>query len=184
MDCQIPVMSLPHRLRVTPASLAGGAPYWNDFTWNPVEGKVALCWAGSPTHENDAYRSLPVGVVQELMARCGDVAWQSVQLGPRAEEAGLPVPDLPDMLATARLLATCRALVTVDTAVAHLAGAMGIPCFLMLAAFADFRWGLDSTITPWYRSVSLYRQTKVGEWDLVFDEVAKDLALMLRKEAA
>lgn len=174
MDYQVPVMSLPHRMRARPTlPLSEGIRTRDGYN---RDAPVGLCWAGSPTHENDVYRSLPVGFVQDLMARCpADTTWQSFQLGARAEEAGLPVPTFEHFGATAYALLGCRLLITVDTAIAHLAGMYGVPCWLMLSALPDFRWMLERSDTPWYPSVRLYRQAKVGDWSDVFDRIAADL---------
>lgn len=195
MDCQVPAMSLPYWMGARPdGKLWKGHAYATPslpsparaHDWGgdgsvqivtPPNGPIGLCWAGSPTHENDVYRSLPVGFVQDLMARCpADTPWRSFQMGPRAAEAGLPVPAFADFGATADALFACRLLITVDTAVAHLAGMYGVPCWLLLSGLPDFRWLLDRRDTPWYPSVRLYRQAAVGSWTDVFDQVAADLA--------
>lgn len=80
-----------------------------------------------------------------------------------------------DWLDTAERVQALDLLVTVDTAIAHVAGGLGVPVWILLAAIPDFRWGLTGTTTPWYRSATLYRQEKVGDWRPVLERVAADL---------
>jgi hypothetical protein len=84
--------------------------------------------------------------------------------------------DLGDFADTAALIACCDLVVAVDTAVAHLAGALGKPLWLMLPRFCDWRWMNDRTDSPWYPSATLYRQTAFGDWAGVVDQIAARLA--------
>jgi len=141
--------------------------------------RVGLCWAGSASHRNDAVRSLTPGCLAPLLAVPG-VEWVSVAKDawtPEIGAAGLPdgLDGCKDWLDTAERLTTLDLLVTVDTAVAHVAGGLGVPVWLMLAAVPDMRWMLDRSDTPWYTTARLYRQQVVGEWMPVIHEVAADL---------
>jgi ADP-heptose:LPS heptosyltransferase len=121
---------------------------------------------GNPVHGNDANRSLPAEAEAELHALPGDV----VALAP--EETG--AADFAD---TADLIAGLDLVISVDTAMAHLAGAMGKPCWVLLpAAWQDWRWLRGRKDSPWYPSLRLYRQRTAGDWREVLDEVRRDLA--------
>jgi ADP-heptose:LPS heptosyltransferase len=90
--------------------------------------------------------------------------------------SGLPDPlgGSMDVVATARLVAGLRRVVTVDTMVAHLAGALGRPVHLLLKAEADWRWGREPR-TPWYGSVTMHRQTRAGDWSAALDSLSAAL---------
>jgi len=146
--------------------------------------RIGLVWAGRASHPQDFARSAPLAGLAPL----GDVAgvcWVALQLG--GAEAALggsfwraPVvnlgPEIAGFADTMAILDELDLVVTVDTAVAHLAGAMGRACWLMLARPADWRWGLNGSGTACYPSLRLFRQRRAGEWDCVAREVAAALA--------
>jgi ADP-heptose:LPS heptosyltransferase len=105
------------------------------------------------------------------------VAFVNLQVGPRATEAGLPdlSPLLTDFAATAALVATLDLVISVDTAVAHLAGAMGVPLWVLLSDVPDWRWHMDRDDSDWYASARLYRQSAPGDWDGVIRRVVAAL---------
>jgi hypothetical protein len=130
--------------------------------------QAGLCWAGEPGYAQDAERSMPIGTLAPLLTR-PEVDWFSLQVGMRASDAdsyaGLRKPDPPliTYADTADLMAQLDYVVTVDTSVAHLAGLLGIPTYLLLQLDSHWRWGLYET-TPWYPSMRLIRQSVLGEW--------------------
>jgi hypothetical protein len=143
--------------------------------------KVGLCWVGSKSHKNDAMRSLPKESLIPLAAVEG-VEWVSLARDawtPELGRLGLPngLEGCEDWLDTAHAIQGLDLVVTVDTAIAHLAGGVGVPTWILIAAVPDFRWMLDRSDTPLYRSVRLYRQTIAGQWGPVVERVAADLAL-------
>lgn len=147
---------------------------------------VGLCWAGSKDHRNDAMRSIPRSALLPL-STVPHVSWWALAKDAYTDQlaaAGLPngLDGCTDWLDTAERITgqhpgfpALDLVITVDTAIAHLAGGLGIPVWICLAAVPDFRWGLKTFTTPWYRSARLYRQTIAGEWGPVLDRIAFDL---------
>jgi hypothetical protein len=148
--------------------------------------RVGIVWAGSATHGNDHNRSLPMSHLAALIGGA-DVEWVSLQLGSRGADIAqldAPVrrrvldatPLIEDFGDTAHILARCDMLVTVDTAVAHLAGALGVSTLVMLPYVPDWRWQLARKDTPWYQSVRLVRQPMAGAWEHVIEEVHRAIS--------
>jgi hypothetical protein len=145
--------------------------------------RVALVWAGRPTHKNDKKRSLKLSQFAPVFAR-DDVAVFTVQKGEQIAQAGgyygrAPLvnlgPEIEDFLDTMAILKHVDRLVTIDTSVAHVAGASDIPTSIVLPYAPDWRWLLHREDTPWYPSVRLYRQATPYQWDEVIRRVAADL---------
>ena len=137
--------------------------------------RSVVAWAGNPAHSNDRRRSLPPDAVARLVAAPGSRS--TFRLDRAAAETGLPdlSPLLTDYAETAALIANLDLVVTVDTSVAHVAGALGVPCWVMLPFAPDWRWMLGRDDTPWYASLRLFRQPAPGDWDAVIDAVAAAL---------
>ena len=154
----------PARVAFWRAALAGGPA-------------VGLVWAGNPAHANDARRSLPQAALAPLLQVAG-VRFVSLQHDAAAVPSGVTdlAPQLTDLAETAALLQALDLVITVDTAVAHLAGALGRPAWVALPHAPDWRWLLGRDDSPWYRSVRLFRQPGPGDWD----GVVADLATALR----
>lgn len=187
-DFQVPLMSLPLRLHPTP--FAPDTPYLAPITadaarWSELLGprscrRVALVWAGSPTHRDDANRSLPPERLGALDGVAG-IEWFSLQVGPAAPglaRSGLGrVRDLSgqlgDLADTAAVLSRMDLLITVDTAVLHLAGAVGITAWGLLPFAPDWRWLRDRPDSPWYPSLRLFRQSRRRDWDSVMARVGE-----------
>jgi tetratricopeptide (TPR) repeat protein len=183
-DCWLDQMSLPLKC-ATEADcipLSGGylsADPARQAAWSaalPDGCKVGIAWAGNPLHSNDSRRSLPYAALQRLLSAPG-IQFVNLQLGPRADEAGLAALPLPltDYGETAALIANLDLVVTVDTSVAHVAGAMGTRCWVMLPFAPDWRWRLNREDTPWYTSVCLFRQPRPGDWNTVIDTALANL---------
>jgi hypothetical protein len=154
--------------------------------------RVGLCWAGRTTHPNDTRRSLRLGQLAPLAA-VPAVALVSLAKAPPAADAEAMAQmgvldlsaELGDFGETAAVIANLDLLVTVDSAVAHLAGALGRPVWTLLARPSDWRWLLERTDSPWYPSLRLFRQPQPGAWDPVIAAVAEALApLAARREVA
>lgn len=131
---------------------------------------VVVSWIGSPVHRNDATRSLPPDVWTPAVEAIRAAGYVPVSVQPdaraRAWAASAGVCDLSggDWLDTAAVLRASVGVVSVDTALVHAAGALGVPTQVLIARAADWRWGRSSRRTPWYRSVTLHRQAAVGAW--------------------
>jgi hypothetical protein len=133
--------------------------------------RLGLAWAGSPAHPFDRLRSLPEAAFAPLLDRPGIEAHA---LQPDAAPADARIrahPELADFADTAALVAAMDLVVTVDTAVAHLAGALGRPVWILLAHAPDFRWMLDRADTPWYPSARLFRAKGPRQWEAVIAAV-------------
>jgi uncharacterized protein (TIGR03032 family) len=146
--------------------------------------KVGLVWAGSPTHKNDRHRSCPLTEFLPVLRILG-IAFYSLQKGERSQDLRqLPlecaVHDLEALSQgfgdTALRLDQLDLLISVDTSVAHLAGALGKRVWLLLCQVPDWRWGLDGETTPWYPDMRLFRQTRDGDWAGVMTRVVEALA--------
>jgi tetratricopeptide (TPR) repeat protein len=184
-DYSVDQMSLPHILGITETTIpcAGGylaADPARAAALRPKlpEGqRIGLVWAGNPGHDNDRRRSLPPGALEPLLAIPGLVCI-SLQLGARQHE--YPIHDAAALIRdygdTAAILASLDAVVTVDTSVAHLAGAMAIPCHVLLSAACDWRWRLGRNDTPWYDSLTLHRQQKLDDWSPPIASVIKAIS--------
>jgi tetratricopeptide (TPR) repeat protein len=192
-DLYCPLMNLPLLLGTT-AETIPAAPYLRApaelaAAWRREIGargrlRVGLAWAGSPRHINDRNRSLPLATLAPLFAIDG-ITWVSLQVGPgAAEAAGTPLLDpsarLGDFLDTAALLTGLDLVISVDTAVAHLAGAMGLPVWLMLPVGNDWRWLLNRDDTRWYPTMRLFRQTAFNAWEPVVARVGASIAALAR----
>lgn len=182
-----PLLNLPHLLGdpsprpVSPylAAEPGRTAHWAARLRGdrPVFG---LVWAGNPRHQNDRNRSIPLRLLAPLLEQQA-VRWVSLQVGPRAMDiaaAGFTdrlfdaTPQLTDFAETAAALMQVDLLIAVDTAVAHLAGALGRPCWLLLPFAPDWRWGQQGERCAWYESLRLWRQPAPGDWASLIPEIA------------
>jgi hypothetical protein len=145
--------------------------------------KVGLCWQGSPAFSGDRLRSIALRHYTAL-AGIPDVCFVSLQkehgLEQLAAVAGsLPLIDLSgrlnDFQDTAAVMLNLDLVITSDTSVAHLAGALGVPVWMALKLAPDWRWLLDRTDSPWYPTMRLFRQTEFFDWPGVFERIASEL---------
>jgi tetratricopeptide (TPR) repeat protein len=188
-DVQAPLLSLPGIFQTTLDNLPATIPYlfadadlvqrWRQELACLAGLKIGIAWRGSPAHVNDRARSLPLRCFESL-ARLPGVHLLSLQKGPGVEElqelpSHFPVVELGgrlnDFADTAALLMNLDLLITCDTAVAHLAGALGAPVWVALPLVPDWRWLLDRDDSPWYPTMRLFRQRKLGDWIDVFQEI-------------
>jgi hypothetical protein len=145
--------------------------------------RVGLNWSGNPDSPVEKFRSPPLDALAPLAALDG-IDWISLQKGPGGDALTRPAAfDLIEtgeapLDETAALIATLDLVVTTDTAVAHLAGALGVPCFVLLHHAPDWRWLLGRADCPWYPSLRLFRQEKPGDWAPVVEAVRLAIAKM------
>ncbi len=193
VDYQCPLMSLPlacgTRLHSVPAPLRYvqsdnlRVQRWQEHLGPRTKPRIGLAWSGNPRNKNDGARSIPLGELIGWLPR--DYEWIGLQKDVRERdravlEAAPHIRDasreLEDFNDTAALIDCLDLVLTVDTSVAHLAGALGRPTWLLLAFSPDWRWLLDRDDSPWYPSVQLYRQRGIGDWAGVLERVGHDLA--------
>ena len=153
-----------------------------------VPRRIGLAWTGRPTHPNDRRRSIPLARLTPI-GKAARHAFVSLQKPlPAADQSALTqFPGLTDLSAdlmdfgeTAAVIANLDLVITVDTAIGHLAGAMGRPVWILLPKASDWRWLLDRSDSPWYPTARLFRQPTPGDWDPVIAEVAAALRQELR----
>lgn len=191
-DVHASLMSLPHLLGIDSPMRLDGSPYLVPVGPCPVmidaalehnRSRVGLVWCGNPQHRNDARRSITPDRLAPLFEDT-HVQWVSLQrhegmvmlpepLRGRVTDLGGALRSMND---TAHALARLDLLVTVDTSVAHLAGALGVPTLLMVPFVPDWRWMTGRSDTPWYDSVRLVRQPALFDWDGVIDIVRRRVA--------
>jgi tetratricopeptide (TPR) repeat protein len=194
-DAHCYVMSLPFLLGATrhqpPAPRAylrapsAALERWRAWFGNDREPRVGINWAGNPRHAQDAYRSLPQGELAALTAVSG-VRFYSLQkyTGDAAAQtqalAALGIVDLnaliDDFGDAAGLMGNLDLVITVDTATAHLAGALGTPLWLLLPSVCDYRWAADGETSAWYPEARIFRQAAPRAWAPIVAEVAAELA--------
>ena len=145
--------------------------------------RIGLVWSGNPSMERNRIRSIPLELLGPLM-KAPDTTLYSLQLGPGSEQVNyLPpdvrlidlAPELKDFADTAAIVACLDLVISVDTSVAHLAGAMGKPMWVLLNKGCDWRWFLDREDSPWYPTARLFRQTTAGGWQEVMNLVEQAL---------
>ncbi len=183
-DFFVPLMSLPSILGVGSNWCdAGGEPYLQlpdcEPSFSARVRRVGVAWAGNPAHRNDAVRSMPGSLLHGLVRSHPSVRFVCLQHG--IDESELPSanwerPPAGDWLATAREVCTLDLVITVDTGVAHLAGALGVPAWILLPCVPDWRWGARGNRTPWYPTARLFRQPERGDWARVLTNVSAALS--------
>lgn len=181
-DVECPLMSLPGILGTRLETIPGAVPYLRATAVTlPASGKkrVGLVWSGTATHANDSSRSLPLAALTPLLAM--DVEFHVLQKDVRESDRitmevhGITTHALGDMADTAALVKAMDLVISVDTSVAHLAGALAVPVWILLPFSPDFRWLLERSDSPWYPTARLFRQPAIGDWQTVIEQVASAL---------
>jgi Tfp pilus assembly protein PilF len=196
-DWHIPMLSLPHVFGTIAGNIPAEIPYlsvdpsrrksWAARIQSAAPAgtrlRVGITWAGNPKHKNDANRSIHPDLLAPL-ANVPNVAFFSLQKANENEKAAVQPRELRlidftsllhDFAETAAMIDHLDLIICADTAVAHLAGALGKPVWTLLPFVPDFRWGLKEPQTPWYPTMRLFRQPKPADWPTVIDAVAKAL---------
>jgi tetratricopeptide (TPR) repeat protein len=186
--------TIPAAIPYLPSPAAGRVQAWEDRLGARTGLRVGLVWSGRPSHMNDHNRSIPLQTFSRLLDV--DATFVSLQKDLRPNDAALLrergdiidlTADLTDFTETAALVSCLDLIVSVDTSVAHLAGALGRPTWILLPYTPDYRWLLDRSDSPWYPSVRLFRQTESREFGTVLDRVRDELraqAAAFRREGA
>jgi len=193
-DVHCPLLSLPRIFNTTLQTIPATVPYLKAADdvigkWRPKVDvpaghlRVGLAWAGSPTNKGDRTRSLHLESLA-LLGSIEGVTFFSLQKGIAGEQARTPpagmrlvniAPELADFSDTAAVMSIVDLVITADTAVAHLAGALGRPVWVLLQFLAEWRWLLDREDSPWYPTMRLFRQKSPGDWDDVIKRVTWEL---------
>ena len=191
-DYHCPVMSLPHAFKTTVDTIPNQVPYFfvnpiKQQTWQARLGekkqrRVGLVWSGSTQHKNDHNRSILLHSLQSLFDL--HVEFHCLQKEIREDDADFAalqkniythIECLDDFSDTAALIDAMDLVISVDTSVAHLAGALGKETWILLPYVPDYRWMLDREDSPWYPTVKLFRQSAIGEWGSAINDIKQAL---------
>ena len=180
-DFYVPMLSLPLATQRPSFMEAPSVEPWHVGTEPQLPEvkagtrRIGLVWAGSPTHERDHERSIPLELFAPFLTTVKADFYAPFVGGALEEIGALPIKrldaQLTDFAATAAILRQLDCVVTVDTSVAHLAGTLGVKTYLLLPHCPDWRWGVSGETTPWYPSVTLLRQPTYGDWVSVIDKL-------------
>ena len=190
-DLHCPIMSLPRVFDTTLDSIPGVVPYvavpeplcdvWKARLSSITKTRVGLAWAGSRTLRDDARRSIPLSAFQPVI-KCESVQVVSLQKGDGSEQLDVRrdsianwMDECVDFLDTAALIKSLDLVITVDSAIAHLAGALGKPVWLLNRYRSEWRWGLESESCPWYPTMRIFRQRAATSWTDVIALIAIEL---------
>jgi len=189
-DCDFhsPFLSVAGKLGITPQNIPA-QPYltadpaisqkWASKLTGEKHRRIGLVWAGAPVHHNDKNRSISLEQFAPFAAVTGVRFFSLQKILPAGPAAKFEIADwsagFTDFAETAGLIDNLDLIISVDTAVAHLAGAMGKPVWLLLPFVADWRWLRERTDTPWYPTTRLFRQKTAGDWKEVIDRVTESL---------
>jgi glycosyl transferase family 9 (putative heptosyltransferase) len=197
-DMHCPLLSLPLALGAGSATILSQTPYlrasppavteWNDRLGPRHRPRIGLAWSGRPSHDNDHNRSMRLSSLLAALAGC-NATYVSLLQDVREDDA--PVlqgsnvlhfgKELKTYADTAALIANLDLVISVDTSVAHLAGALAKPLWILLPFTPDWRWLLDRDDSPWYPTARLFRQDETRGWDSVMTRVHAALDECLRR---
>ena len=192
-DFQIALLSLPKALGATLENIPKGVPYLRPSSQaSPIDTQlssqklnVGLVWAGNPQHRNDAFRSMQWTDCEPLLEtdfahfvslqlNASDKVNAAIAKSPNAIDA---TAHCRDLAATAAIINQLDLVISVDTAMAHLAGALGKPAWLLLPFAGEWRWMTNCDHSPWYPTMKLFRQPKPGDWKTVIQNVVESLEI-------
>ena len=196
-DVDTALLSLPRLLKTRLETIPANIPYlrptaetarrWRDRLASLPGFKVGVVWAGNPEHANDTRRSLDVSLLAPLLGM-PNTSFVSLQVGERSAELKTLNRDKPsirdmsphfnDFNETAGAVAALDLVITVDTSVAHLAGGLGTPTWVLLPWVTDWRWMLEREDNPWYPTMRLRRQKRGQDWSEIISRIAADLRII------
>ena len=199
-DFQCPILSLPLAHKTDLATVPNQVPYLNTPAqyrqkWYPFwvarrKPRIGLVWFGNRQHRNDHNRSIPARLIGDFISR-QTLGFFSLQKGVKNTDdaAILEIPQVYDLgryidnyADTAAVIENLDLVVTVDTSVAHMAGALGKPVWILLPYSPDWRWLIERSDSPWYPTAKLFRQKSIGDWNSVLTVVAEELNKMYAAE--
>ena len=197
-DYYCPLMSLPLALKSTLETIPANIPYlkadnvknkhWQEKLGKQTKPRIGLVWSGSTKHKNDHNRSLKLQQLSSLLKL--PFEFHSLQKDIRdGDKKTLKAyknidqhhKDLDDFSDTAALVNQMDLIISVDTSVAHLAGALGKKVWILLPFIVDFRWLLDRDDSPWYPTAKLFRQSQIGDWNSVIQQLISELNILISK---
>lgn len=195
-DYHISLLSLPLYFKTSYQTIPAGISYitadteltnkWGEVIGDSKKVKVGLVWAGNPNHSHDKHRSINFSEFASLLT-FEDVDFYSLQKfnddNLRSQQInfiGITKLEIDTFDDTAAIIENLDLVISVDTSVAHLAGAMGKPVWNLIYYYSDWRWSLESLTTPWYPSMKLFRQPNPLDWKSVLEEVEKELKIFVR----
>jgi tetratricopeptide (TPR) repeat protein len=193
-DIYCPLLSLPFAFQTEIATIPADVPYlsvegaqrekWQRRLPRSATARIGVCWAGNPQHRNDRHRSIGLRRLLPLLDAT-TAQFFSLQKELHAEDRELLRGNprlvqlderVKDMADTAAIISQLDLVISVDTSIAHLAGALGKPVWVLLPFAPDWRWLLDRSDSPWYPTARLFRQSRHGDWNGVIDRVAVELS--------
>lgn len=197
-DYHISLLSLPRYFNTSHASIPNDTSYifpdknlvnkWKAILGENIKVKVGLVWAGNPHHTRDRHRTIKLVEFSSLLSTEG-VEFFSLQkfmqdnlVDKSVEHKGITKLEIETFADTAAIIENLDLVISVDTSVAHLAGAMGKPVWNLIYHYPDWRWGLESSTTPWYPAMKLFRQSIPMEWKSVLNKVKQELELFVQQK--
>lgn len=176
--------NIPNKIPYLKANPELAKKFEKEFNTNKF--KIGIVWAGNPEQPNDKNRSIRFEKFK-ILKSIPEVQLYSLQKGEVAKQLDDSViinmaDKINDFADTAVIIENLDLIITVDTSVAHLAGAMGKRVWILLAVSADWRWLLNRNDSPWYPTAKLFRQPKLGDWDSVFDEICEEIQNKFEKK--
>ncbi len=192
-DLHAPLMSVAHKLKLTFEAIPAPVPYlhapddrraqWRARLASLAHPRMGLCWSGNPEHRNDLARSIPLREFAHIADVKGasfvclqrDVRETDKSAFAAFQNLANFMPEVADFADTAALIAELDLVICVDTSVAHLAGALGKPVWILIATSADWRWLKHRDDSPWYTTARLFRQKSHGDWNEVIESVRAEL---------
>jgi ADP-heptose:LPS heptosyltransferase len=195
-DYQCPLLSLPLAFKTDLQTIPKFSGYikrdqdklarWQVQLGGKIKPRIGIVWSGRVSHKNDQNRSLTLAQLMShlpsnyeyisLQKEIRDIDQETLTKHNEIKHFGNIVQDFTD---TAALCELMDIVLSVDTSVAHLAGALGVPTWVLLPYNPDWRWLLNRDDSPWYPSMKLYRQPAINDWNSVFDRIKSDLASTL-----
>lgn len=197
-DFHISLLSLPFHFKTNYQTIPVDISYlaakkelsenWKKVIDKSKKVKVGIVWAGNANHSRDKHRSINLSEYESLLSM-GEVDFFSLQKFSKGDVRGLSTDDsritkleINSFDDTAAIIENLDLVISVDTSVAHLAGAMGKPVWNLIYYYPDWRWGLEGSATPWYPSMKLFRQSKPLDWQSVLTEVQFELGHFVKQQ--